>query len=300
MLKSENTLNMGNFYTSLHRFSSLKSKQIILFLNGTPFSHESYIPLIMNLVNKYTLYVYDIRGMGNSSDVKPLMSSSKDSKDTCKKNLQYYVDDMKIIVDYIKDYENVKSINLFGWSWGGLQACRYIQLYPNDINLVILTSTLYTPVSSFINFSEELNIYITNLKNKLNLQDGFYTNNFRIPKKIVDFNMNRWFYPEQINTNEYISSKKIVENANLECYKNTIDIIANIDLSSEWLLNDYSHIKVLMLKANQDTTPPYMDIIKQDMNYIGITVTIITNDGKHPFYIINPNLTSEYIDNFLN
>jgi pimeloyl-ACP methyl ester carboxylesterase len=276
--------------TVLHTFSS-GSKIPVLLLNGTPFSYQSFLPLIMNISDKYCVYVYDIRGMGENSDVQPLPTSSTDTNDICKQNLHVYIQEMREIINVIKN-ETGHKVNLFGWSWGGLQACRYTQLYPEDVNSLLLTACRdrkLEPNNTFIDFSNKLETYIQQDKNETSVYPT-------IPKEIVEYNMGRWFSPEDINTPSYITAKSIVEKANLKTYKNTVDILANINISTDW---KQTNIPVLLLKANQDVTKEYMDKMELDMKKVGMKVNVINKDGKHPYYIMHADQTAKYIKKFI-
>lgn len=285
-------IDLNDHQTILHKFSNGYTHDSLLLLNGTPFSWQSYLPLIETLMSKlqkpYNVYVYDIRGMGSSDNVLPLYTTPTMTPNMSKDYLNFYIRDMNKIVDFIKTNENLDKVSLFGWSWGGLQVARYLQLYPEKIDKVILTSTLYNPVPAFVDFSNTLlTSLIQESRNATTIQN---IQNIRLPQSVIESDLGRWFYPTEINEPYYISSKNILENAKLPFYKNTIDILATIDLSPDWN-KIYKDKQVLMLIANQDVTPAYMKIMQTDMQKVGINVVTITNNGKHPFYITHPDIT---------
>jgi len=300
-------LDLKDHIVELHRFQKTKNKNIFLFLNGTPFSFIGFLPLIKELVMEsnldYTIYTYDIRGMGNSQIVKSLkLTPNMNEQESLKYLDNIFIRDMKQIVEFICEKEGVQKINLFGWSWGGMQACRFTQLYPELVERLILTATLYTKVGSFKGFSEKLQNF---LQNKDNIET------YKVPNEIIHFNLGRWFYEiEKINNNQnkiHESKSKnlaenILKNASLALYKNTIDILATINLQKEWKENKikkYKKIPVLMLIPNQDATPAFMQIIKENMEEIGMKVIEYKRNGKHPFFITHPKITKNEIDNFI-
>lgn len=301
IIHTTRTIQLVDHKTVLHRFSSGKATRSILFLNGTPFSWISYVSLIQAMLTgklDYNIYVYDIRGMGQANKALPLYTTPTMTPEISLQCLQSYILDMDTIVDHILSADKLQQISLFGWSWGGLQACRYAQLYPEKIDRMILTSTLYTAVPAFVNFSQTLLTPLisgaTGAKNLKAIQE------ILLPSDIITYDLGRWFTSDEINTDYYKTAEKILSTAKLVFYKNTIDILSTIDLSPTWNTGSYEHIKVLMLVANQDVTPPYMTVIQNDMQKVGIEVQVVTHDGKHPYYVTHPDVTVGILTQFKN
>ena len=105
---------------------------IVMVHDGPGFNYLYFLPQFKELAKHYKLIFYDQRASGKSSAD---------------------VDSSSITMDnFIKDLEGIrklfelKKMNLFGHSWGGLIAMNYAIKYPQNLRSLILSNT--TPAES--------------------------------------------------------------------------------------------------------------------------------------------------------
>ena len=99
----------------------------IILLHGGPGFPNRMKKVISILKTKYKIITFEQRGTGNSICEK------------CDFSMDSYMSDINTIIDFF----NIKSLHLFGYSWGGL----YAQIYTNKYSKKIKSLFLCNPMS---------------------------------------------------------------------------------------------------------------------------------------------------------
>ena len=87
----------------------------------------------------YSIYALEHRGMGRSTHL------GKDSSQVHVDQFDHYIYDLKRFVDdVVKKEIKDDRLYLFGHSLGGLISTRYVQMYPEDFEKIILSSPFYS------------------------------------------------------------------------------------------------------------------------------------------------------------
>lgn len=97
----------------------------IVLIHGFPFSHEMWSPQIPVLSEKFWVIQYDLRGHGQTAS------------DDGQYPLEFFVDDLIMLLDYLK----VKKAVLCGLSMGGYIALRAAERNPERLLGLILADT---------------------------------------------------------------------------------------------------------------------------------------------------------------
>lgn len=142
---------------------------------------------------------YDQRGHGMTAGSVESCGYMSDSD-----NIEVLVDDVHKVVDYMKNAYPGKNIYLFGHSMGSFVSQRYVELYNNEINGLILSGSSYNNnliiklgnmLASMITKSKGRR-HISNFINNLSL--GSYNKKFKPAKTSVD-----WLSRDEENNIKY-------------------------------------------------------------------------------------------------
>lgn len=110
---------------------------VIIFLCGGPgFGASGLQSWADTLSNKFKCIVYDQRGTGLSVNVK---------QDSTTINLQRATND----IEELRLHLGQKRISICGISWGGALAQAYTSVYPQNVNKLVLVSTMGPADASF-------------------------------------------------------------------------------------------------------------------------------------------------------
>ncbi|MEG0416164.1 MAG: alpha/beta hydrolase [Erysipelothrix sp.] len=164
---------INNKEQCLVTFSTSQENPVILYLHGGP--GDSCSPLIekfnQNLSNNYTIVVWEQRGSG--------LSYYKFS-DGDTPVLQDYVDDARVILEYLNTKYESKSIFLMGHSWGSVLGIKCVTQFPELI-------------SSYIGIGQVVQMKETyhNQQNFIN-QERCKSGKKNVEIKDIDFNSKDW------------------------------------------------------------------------------------------------------------
>lgn len=101
-----------------------KDAETIILLHGGPGVPDEMLEVVEALKENYQIITFEQRGVGNSNC------------DKCSFTMQDYISDIDAIVNYF----DLKSLHLFGHSWGGLYAQIYAEERPDKIKSLFLSS----------------------------------------------------------------------------------------------------------------------------------------------------------------
>jgi proline iminopeptidase len=119
---------------------------VIVFLCGGPGLAASYLqPWADTLSNNFECIVFDQRGTGLSTDVK---------LDSTTINLHRAVLD----IDDLRMHLGESKISLCGFSWGGGLAQAYAANFPENVNKIVLVSTLGPDMTLMSAFGDNINM----------------------------------------------------------------------------------------------------------------------------------------------
>ena len=101
---------------------------IIVIHGGPVMDHTYLLPQMDQLADEYQLIYYDQRACGKSSvDV-----------DSTTMSIQGFAEDIRILIDSL----NLEKPIIFGHSWGGLIAMKFVISYPDLANKLILCNSI--------------------------------------------------------------------------------------------------------------------------------------------------------------
>ena len=114
-------------------YQSYGSGTPVIVVHGGPgLDHTYLLPQLADLSDEHKLIFYDQRGSGKSEAVV----------DSTTITLDNFVEDLEALRRELK----IEKVNLLGHSWGGFLAMNYALKYPDNIDKIILISTI--PASS--------------------------------------------------------------------------------------------------------------------------------------------------------
>lgn len=197
-----NTLLKGTIYIPEENM-----KGIVEIVHGMAEHRKRYDKFCQFLSNNgYLVYVYDQLGHGETAGALDNVGYMDD-----KDNLEAMLKDVKIVNEHLnKEFNTNKSLKfyLFGHSMGSFISQRYIELYPNTIDGVILSGTNYTKsalytmgrliAKTIMTFKGRK--YRSKLLDKLSF--GSYNNQIKNPKTNYD-----WLSVDEENVNKYINDE---------------------------------------------------------------------------------------------
>ncbi len=142
---------------------------MIVAIHGGPGADYRSILNLKNLSNDgYYVIFYDQRGTG--------LSRRHDADFYADKTVQFFIDDLKEVINYYRKDENQKLI-LAGHSWGAMLATAYIDQNPHDVDAVILAEPggfTWEVTKQYIGRSQGINI-LSDATNDALYKDQFLT-----------------------------------------------------------------------------------------------------------------------------
>ena len=124
--QSDGIINNGN--SKIH-YRTFGEGIPILIINGGPgMNSDGFVDLAKVLSKNNTTIIYDQRGTGKSTLQKP---------DTATITMQLMAED----IENLRRHLNIQKWAILGHSFGGMLASYYATLYPQNIQLLILSSS---------------------------------------------------------------------------------------------------------------------------------------------------------------
>lgn len=152
---TEEYVDINGIEQYLLHLESKKECPVLLFLHGGPGSAESIFAHLMqdNWENLHTVVHWDQRGAGKTLTKNP-------SKD-CIPTVKILLDDLCLVVQYLKRKYYKENIIILGHSWGSILGTLFIQKHPEDVEY-------YIGVGQVINMMENERIGYSKLKESIN------------------------------------------------------------------------------------------------------------------------------------
>lgn len=180
-------------------------KGIVQIAHGMAETSLRYDEFARKLSNEgYIVYAHDHRGHGNTALSKELLGYIADED-----GFNWMVKDIKELTDIIKEENPGKSIILFGHSMGSFLSQRYVELYGNEIEGLILSGTNGKP-KSYTKFGilvSKVEMRIRGRKAKSNLMDklsfGDFNNKFKPTRTPFD-----WLCSVEEEVDKYIENEE--------------------------------------------------------------------------------------------
>ena len=109
-------------------------KKAVVVINHGMNEHKERYQDFMNFLtsNGYVCFIYDHRGHGKSLKDDSDLGYFYDNK------AEYIVEDLEQVIKYLKDRYRNKNIYLFGHSMGSMVVRKYLSLYDDEINGLIV------------------------------------------------------------------------------------------------------------------------------------------------------------------
>lgn len=128
---TEEYIELNGIKQYILHLESSKDKPVLLFLHGGPGAAESLSAHLMqeNWEKKYTVVHWDQRGAGKTL--------SKNFSNNSFPTIEILIDDLKQLIDYLKDKYNKEKIAILGHSWGSVLGSLFIKRYPENISYYI-------------------------------------------------------------------------------------------------------------------------------------------------------------------
>ncbi|MDC0056715.1 alpha/beta hydrolase [Alphaproteobacteria bacterium] len=244
---------------------SIDGKGPPLFLiHGIGASRDAWRFVLPNLVKKFTVITYDLRGHGSSPKYQYVF------------DLEDLVEDLELL----RHTTGFKTAFFAGHSLGGMIAPAYAFKYPNHVRAIGLLSTAAGRTQ------EDKNKIFTVIK--LMEEEGISQT---LPTLVT-----RWFTDDFIIKFPKIIEKRIqqVKDTDPDIFLNVFRIYANTEMQS-WLHKISSPALVLTGENDGACNPRLNKLIANKLQNSELT---ILPDLKHSILIESPNLVSKILSNF--
>ncbi len=211
------------------------AKGIVLICHGMAEHIERYDDF-MNFLsqNNYIVYGYDQRGHGKTAGSVEACGYMDDSD-----NIDVLVHDIHKVIEYIKETYPDKKIFLLGHSMGSFVSQRYVELYNNEINGLILSGSTYND-NLLIKTGHLLASLITKIKGRKhistfinNLSLGSYNKKFKPAKTSVD-----WLSRDENNNINYENDEYCGKIFTVSYFKDLTNTFTLISKDLELINND--------------------------------------------------------------
>ena len=124
-----------------------ESRTILLIHGGGPGDRASFdfywndnSPFATDLAEMgFTVYLMDVRGWEGSTAPAYSLTDTAVTAGSCQEAAQ----DIDAVVDYIRKWEQIDRVNLFGWATGGHWASYFTTLHNDKVDNLIVLNTLY-------------------------------------------------------------------------------------------------------------------------------------------------------------
>ncbi len=273
------------------------SKGIVLICHGMAEHIQRYNDFMQFLCkNNYTVIGYDQRGHGLTAGSVENCGYMDDTD-----NIEALVNDLHMVIEYIKKtYEN-QLIYLFGHSMGSFISQRFVELYDKEIDGLILSGSSFND-GLIIKAGHGLASLITKIKGRKhisplinNLSLGSYNKSFKPAKTSVD-----WLSRDENNNIQYENDEYCGMTFSVSYFKdltNTFSLIAK-DLE---LINN--NLPIYIMSGDNDpvgnfgkgTTKLYNKLKAIGVNDLTLK---LYKDGRHE--MLNEINKEEVYNNVLN
>jgi pimeloyl-ACP methyl ester carboxylesterase len=124
------------------------SKVIVLLPPLSIPSAEAFDISNLSFMNEFAkkgfdVWAIDFEGQGRS-DYPKSMQENPAPKGIFPVQQSDALQQLKVVIDYIKKQKSIDSVSLLGWSWGSVVAANYSTLYSSDIHDLILVGAMYS------------------------------------------------------------------------------------------------------------------------------------------------------------
>lgn len=168
---------------------TIESKAIVQICHGMAEHIERYDDFMSFLCgNGYTVIGYDQRGHGKTAGSIENCGYMDDNN-----NIEVLVNDIYTVLSYMKENYPNQKIFLFAHSMGSFVSQRFVELYNNEIDGLILSGSSFNG-NSFIKLGNILASFITKIKGRRhiskfinNMSLGSYNKHFKPNQTSVDW-----------------------------------------------------------------------------------------------------------------
>ena len=236
----------------------------LFLIHGLGAARDAWRFILPNLVKKFTIITYDLRGHGSSPKSQYVF------------DLEDLVEDLELL----RHTTGFKTAFFAGHSLGGMIAPAYALKYPDHVKAIGLLSTAAGRTQ------EDKNKILTVIK--LMDEEG-------IPQTLPTL-VKRWFTDDFIKKFPEIIDKRIkqVTDTDPNIFLNVFRIYANTEMQS-WLHRITLPALVLTGENDGACNPRLNQLIASELKNSELT---ILPDLKHSILIEAPNLVSESLSNF--
>lgn len=254
----------------------------LVILHGGPgLDHTYLLPQFEQLAKDYKLIFYDQRGSGKSGG----------EVDSISLTLENFVKDLEGLRKAI----GLEKINLLGHSWGGLLAMHYVLKYPNNIDKIILLSSMGAS-------SEFLTEFVSNRESRRSKEDSITiskimnSEDFMKGDKSTIENLTRLFFRSYFF--DQSKEKKLNINFTTQTAKNFIPIfnLLSREFTNYDLRNKLNTIKNQTLLIHGDYDPIAVKYAKEIKALIkNSELVVLKNCGHFPFVEAHEQFINECI-----
>ena len=239
--------------------------------------YDDFMQFLCN--NNFVVIGYDQRGHGMTAGSVEKCGYMDDSD-----NIEVLVHDVHKVNNYIKELYPNLPIYLFGHSMGSFVSQRYVELYDNEIDGLILSGSSYNKGLK-INMGNWLASLITKIKGRTyisrlinNLSLGSYNKKFKDAKTEVD-----WLSREHENNIKYIEDEYCGMIFTVSFFKDLTNTFSLIASDLELINND---LPIYIMSGDSDpvgdfgkgTTKLFNNLKKVGINDLTLK---LYKDGRH-------------------
>ena len=131
-----------------HKNAIKQAKVIVLLPPLSIPSAEAFdisnLSLMDEFVKKgFDVWAIDFEGQGRS-DYPKSMQEYPAPKGIFPLQQSEALQQLKVVIEYIKKQKSIDTVSLLGWSWGSVVAANYSTIYSKDIHNLILVGAMYS------------------------------------------------------------------------------------------------------------------------------------------------------------
>jgi pimeloyl-ACP methyl ester carboxylesterase len=255
------------------RVTGNSKKQLILYLHGGPggfstLEHDLYKD---NLEQNYLIAYLDQRGCGQSKEIinNKLL------------NINQYLEDLDVVIDYLIRKYNKDKINLMGDSWGATYGFLYLIKNPSKVNSMISNGGVANAPYSYQSLIKKEKELVRELIKKSDNKNDNYNKILEELQRIEKSSFDNFFedmvlikhkFPKQLGFNPYRvkpqngpPSKKVLEDAGI-----SMDVLMSFFQKAEFVNKAFRN----------DAEYNNLDILRQ-LEVIKIPVLVIQGDSDY-------------------
>ena len=266
-------------------YQSYGSGTPVIVIHGGPgLDHTYLLPQLADLSDEYKLIFYDQRGSGKSEAVV----------DSTTITLDNFVEDLEVLRRELK----IEKVNLLGHSWGGFLAMNYALKYPDNIDKIILISTIPASSDYVPEFLENREIRRTE-EDKILLNEMMSSENFLSGDAEFMENFTRLFFKSYFHNQELVNeltltfSEKTARNF-IPIYTLMSKYFTDYDLSQQ--LSGLQN-KIFLTHGDDDVIP--LLYIERLNSILPNSELVILKDCGHFPFVENKSELIKNCNNFL-